>query len=143
MITWWMAAALARAPDACATAEQPPAGVSMSVVWVSPLGKRAGRNRYLPVVPSAELRRWVTSEPTSVARLLQKVGVRKSDREPRRRYKVVVFDAHTDDLTGCGLTTDLHADGHGLPLYGSTWSALAADGFCVLPADRFVAGGAR
>jgi hypothetical protein len=143
MIPWWTAVALAKAPDACATAEQPEAGGSMSVAWVSPLGKRAGRNRYLPVVPSAELRRWVTSEPTSVARLLQKVGARKSDREPRRRYKVVVFDAHTDDLTGCGTTTDLDTGGPGLPLYGSTWTTLAADGFCVLPAERFVAGGAR
>jgi hypothetical protein len=90
-----------------------------------------------------ELRRAVAEDPTSVARMLQRLGLRKSDREPHRRYKVVVFDAHTDDLTGCGFTTDLRTEGQGLPLYGSTWSALAADGFCVLPADRFVAGGAR
>ena len=143
MIALWMNVAAA-APEACTTAEQPAPGGSVSVAWVSPIGKRAGRDRFLPVVPSAELRRWVQSEEkASVARLLQRVGVRKSDREPRRRYKVVVFDARTDDLTGCGTTTDLDTGAAGLPLYGSTWNLLAADGFCVLPAERFVAGDLR
>ena len=53
---------------------------------------------------------------------------------------VVVFDAPTDQLHGCGATVDRATDGAGLPMYGATWATLAADGFCVLPAARFVAG---
>jgi hypothetical protein len=134
------ALAAAKVPEVCLAAEAPEPGRTISVAWVSPLRRRAGSHRFLDVVPTAELRRVATSDG-SVARMLQRLGMRKSTREPDRRYKVVVFDARTDDLYGCGATIDRGAGGgKGLPLYGATWATLAADGFCVLPATRFVAG---
>ena len=131
--------AAARVPDACLTAEAPEPGRTVSVAWVSPLGRRAGNKRFLEVVPTVELRRAAAAD-ASLARTLQRLGMRRSSREPDRRYKVVVFEATTDRLHGCGTTLDHATDGAGLPLYGATWETLAADGFCVLPAARFVAG---
>jgi hypothetical protein len=131
--------AAARVPDACLTAEAPEPGRTISVAWVSPLGRRAGNNKFLEVVPTVELRRAAAAD-ASLARTLQRLGMRRSSREPNRRYKVVVFDAPTDQLLGCGATVDRATDAAGLPVYGATWATLAADGFCVLPAARFVAG---
>jgi hypothetical protein len=131
--------AAARVPDVCLTAERPEPGRTISVAWVSPLGRRAGNNKFLEVVPTAELRRTATADG-SLARTLQRLGMRKSSKEPDRRYKVVVFDAPTEQLYGCGATVDRATAGAGLPVYGATWATLAADGFCVLPATRFIAG---
>lgn len=139
MILLAIGMAAAKVPDVCLTAEAPEPGKTISVAWVSPLRRRAGNPRFLDVVPTVELRRAATKDG-SVARMLQRLGMRRSAKEPNRRYKVVVFDARTDDLYGCGATIDRANDGMGLPLYGATWAMLAADGFCVLPAARFVAG---
>ena len=141
MIVLALGVAVARVPDACLTAEAPEPGGTISVAWVSPLGRRAGNHRFLQVVPTVELRRAATTD-ASLARTLQRLGMRRSSHEPDRRYKVVVFDARTDELYGCGATVDHATEAAGLPLYGATWATLAADGFCVLPAARFV-GGAR
>ncbi len=139
MILLAIGVAAARVPDVCLTAEAPEPGRTISVAWVTPLRRRAGNNEFLEVVPTVELRRAAKTD-ASLARTLQRLGVRRSSREPDRRYKVVVFDAPTDQLHGCGATVDHATEGVGLPLYGATWATLAADGFCVLPAARFVAG---
>jgi len=139
VILFAISVAAARVPDVCLTAEAPEPGRTISVAWVTPLRRRASNHKFLEVVPTAELRRTATTD-ASLARTLQRLGMRRSSREPDRRYKVVVFDAPTDQLYGCGATVDHATDGAGLPLYGATWATLASDGFCVLPAARFVAG---
>jgi len=105
--------------------------------------------------------------------MLQVLGLRRTDRDPRRRYKVTIFDVvttglcrplagyedpaavegmvtcpeklgkETDRYDGCGFTTDLATGATGLELYGARWNDVARNGFCVLPAERFVAGARR
>lgn len=164
-------ATLARAeePEPCATVlPTPPERVS--VAWVSPVADRVGAGAWLEVVPTSELRAWLATERgAGVGRLLQRLGERKKANEPRRRWKVVVFDVDRDDLcrpidgsdetdivdgvsgcpgglgrarrhyAGCGVTTDRRDGGAGFVVYRVTWRDAARDGFCVLPADRFVA----
>ena len=104
----------------------------------------------------------------SVGRMLQHLGLRKRARDPARRYKVVVFDVRRADLcrpvvgyenpaalngvasctpraskpdsdsTGCGYTVDRGSGEPGLVEYQAEWADLARNGFCVLPAERFV-----
>jgi len=105
--------------------------------------------------------------------MLQMLGMRRTDRDPIRRYKVTIFDVAstglcrplegyedpaaiegmvtcpsklgkvTERYDGCGFTTDLATGAEGLELYGARWNDVARNGFCVLPADRFVAGARR
>jgi len=166
VLTTLMALAAAEDAPRCDDAHEAPPD-ALSVAWVSRLGARARAGSWLAVVPTADLRAATTGG--SVARLLQVTGHRRSSREPRRRYKVVVFDVSSDQLcrpvsgvptgqpaagviacderrsqpsrsaTGCGHTVDRSTGGTGVPAYASRWSDLAGNGFCVLPAERFVA----
>ncbi len=169
MSLWLVLLVSAQAQECDAALTTPPE--SMSVVWVSPLRAKVGSKGWLDVVGTRELREWVSAESGgSVGRLLQYLGLRRSDRDPRRRYKVTIFDATSSDLCrplngyedpaavegmvtcppklgkvtstydGCGFTTDLASQSHGLELYGARWDDVARNGFCVLPADRFVQG---
>jgi hypothetical protein len=111
-------------------------------------------------------------DPT-VGALLHVLGLRKRKSEPHRRYMVTIFDVRADDLCrpvegavdgdkidgmwacprsavrskphndGCGYTVDRATRARGLDLFSIRWKAAAPRGFCVLPADRFVAEGAR
>jgi len=106
----------------------------------------------------------------SLGRMLQMLGLRKRSTTPKGRWKVVVFEAapgalcrpiegHEEplaisgvltcsvkaslsapELDGCGVSTDRGSEGAGLVQFRARWSDLARDGFCVLPAERFVAG---
>ena len=146
---------------------EPPAG--MSVAWVSPLGARAAARGYLTVVPTAELTRWVAAERPSLGRLLQHLGEQKRADNPRRLYKVIVFEVATDDVCrpldgysdprtvagvvtcsparsrvngryeGCGLLTDRADPTQHTTVYRVRWGDAAREGFCVLPAERFLA----
>ncbi len=160
----WLGAALAQD---CTVGELPEPPDTVSVAWVSRLPKRARSGSWLHVVPTTELRAFA-QQHGSVARMLQRAGLRRSGKEPKRRYKVVVFDVPAGALCrpvasaaegeavsgglacderrsdpsrqspGCGRTAD-RADGSpGLVLYRARWSDLARNGFCVLPAERFV-----
>ena len=167
MIALLAAVAFAQDDAVCDTSgfTAPPA--TLSVAWVSPLRKRAGANAWLYVVPTSDLRAFAAGEGKGAAgRTLQWLGLRRTSKEPRRSYKVVVFEATADDLCrpvatteeelggvracdenrsgpdgaydGCGFATD-RADGQpSVQLYRAQWRMLSVDGFCVLPLDRFL-----
>jgi hypothetical protein len=101
----------------------------------------------------------------SLVRLLQVLGLRRSNREPSRPYKVVVLDARTDDLCrpvanatpgspisgvvacptsrvpgrthGCGHAFDAEGTAS-IPVYKVRWVDASSNGFCVLPVARFL-----
>ena len=151
------------APVSCGPL-QTPAAERGAFVWVSRLGARAGADGWIPVVPVDAVREAMGNE-ASLVRLLQVLGRRKSNREPRVPYKVVVLDARIDDLCrpvadatpgtpvsgvaacpaarvpgrthGCGHTFD--ADGTAsIPVYKVRWVDASSNGFCVLPVARFL-----
>lgn len=165
----WFALA-AHGQQECQTSLRPPPD-ALSVIWVSPLRAKASGNGWLQVVRTDELRAWVAAESQgSVGRMLQYLGLRRSDREPKKRYKITIFDAPSSGLCrpldgyddpaaiegmvtcpaklgkvtstydGCGFTTDQATGEVGLELYGARWNDVARNGFCVLPAERFVEG---
>ena len=133
-----------------------------SVVWVSPLARRGVG--WLSVTDAALLRKWVEAEQPSAARFLQHVGVRRGARDPKRPYKVVVFDVSSDalcvpgqadptvlcDVRGasrvrrgerpCGEVVVRGSDAAGATMLRGRWEDLAVSGFCVLPLERFLAG---
>jgi hypothetical protein len=157
-------------PEVCGEALGAPAEV-VSVAWVSPVGRRVGGRAWLEVVPTGELRRWMSAEDPTIGRLLQRMGQRKTERDPRRRFKVTVFEVRAADLcrpvegaleaiagvascegglgrstatySGCGYTTDLRDGARGFDVYRVQWRDAAVQGFCVLPGERFVAEGGR
>ena len=166
---WFLLAGLARAADPvpCDPALAPPSE-AMSVAWVSPVRARVGANGSIDVVPTSQLRSWIAGHPgTTVGRMLQHLGERRSASEPHRLYKVTIFDVAAVDLcrpldgkdsvdqiagvyacssgghptsmySGCGYTTDASDGKRALDLYRVEWRDAAAEGFCVLPAQRFV-----
>lgn len=140
---------------------------TQSVVWVSRLRKTVGRNGRVHVVPLAALRK-VQKRPLTSGRMLQVLGLRKKARNPRRPWKVTVFEASSGGLcrpvagdetlfvdglpvcrkresretrstTGCGKTVDRAGVSKGVELYVASWRDLAPQGFCVFPLERFVA----
>lgn len=140
---------------------------SMSVAWVSPAGARVGLTGRLTVVPTRALRAWMDRQGDGLGRVLQGLGLRRSDKEPKRAWKVTVFDVDVASLcrpidgepgtlvgnvplcehgargvsvkdTECGYATDLSTDGHGLDVFLIDWSKAAERGFCVLPSERFL-----
>lgn len=163
----WLLAGIAAAQPACDVALTAPTA-ELSVAWVSPLRQKVGRRGWLEVVRTAELRREVASQNRSVGRMLQLLGLRKRGTEPGRRWKVTIFDVRGADLcrplagyeepatvegvatcpgrlgrptrtySGCGWTTDLADGAPGLETFRIRWEDAARNGFCVLPAERFV-----
>lgn len=168
MIAAWLVAT-ALAQD-CAKLAPPPD--HLAVAWVSPVRRSARRGTWLPVVPAADLRAFVKAQSPSPGRLLQALGVRKRAKDPKRRYKVTIFDLTAADLcrpvegteegyvvdgvgacgrldhatstySGCGYTTD-QADGkRRFDLYRVQWKTAAARGFCVLPLERYLSDSAQ
>jgi hypothetical protein len=159
----WVAAALAG--DCTDDLAAPPP--SLSVAWISPVGRRVSSRGYLSVVPAGELRRWVAEERPGLGRVLQHLGERKRARDPRRRYKITIFDVSAADLCrpldevaegtsvagvaacpaprsrvaasdGCGSWADAVSGDPTFPVYRVRWLDAARDGFCVLPAERFL-----
>ncbi len=148
---WLLASALAAEPAACPE-EYLPLPDQLSVVWVSPVRKRAHAKTLLPVVATQDLREWMAKEQPSVGRLLQRLGMRKKSKEPKRKYKVVIFDIRSGDLcrpmdtvndgtgvsglpsclggsgnatrkySGCGFTTDQKTGARAFDLYRIPWA---------------------
>jgi len=170
LFLWLALSALAQEDQACEAVLRPPPE-SLSVVWVSPLRAKVGAKGWLTVVRTNELRDWVGAEAGgSVGRMLQYLGLRRTDRDPRKRYKITIFDAASSEMCrpldgyedpaavegmvtcpaklgkitstydGCGFTVDQASGKGGLELYGARWNDVARNGFCVLPAERFVEG---
>ena len=142
---------------------------ALSVAWISPLRKTVRGGTWLTLVPTTELRSWAQTEGGgSVGRMLQHLGMRKRGTEPRRRYKVVVFDVRAENLCrplgdreggieagglascvepgtrlkeahdGCGRLVDTQT-GATTPVLRARWDDVVRNGFCVLPAERFLA----
>jgi hypothetical protein len=159
---WALWSALAAAQTCDASALDAP-GATVSVAWVSPVRARAGARRWLWVVPTKELRAFAETHETG--RVLQWLGEQRKDRPPRRRWKVVVFDATPADLCrpladdgagdvagvarcderrspgpdrtqSCGQRLDRATGKPAVDVYRSQWASLATNGFCVLPLER-------
>jgi hypothetical protein len=139
---------------------------TLSVAWVSRLRDDAAAQTWLPVVATADLRAWMQRESPTPGRFLQYLGLRKTAEDPKRRWKVTVFDVHVSKLcraiesaeeteviegvgacgfgnrtrgdSGCGYAIDRKDGSRGPDLYRIRWADAAARGFCVLPAQRFV-----
>lgn len=142
----------------------------LSVAWVSPAGRQVWHHTSLEVVPTTELQAWLKEHGPTVPRMLQGLGLRRSHKQPVRRWKVTIFEVDADtlcrplagyeageivaghpvckredrgvrgDLEGCGVTLDAHAQQAAMSMFTIKWRDAAAAGFCVLPADRFVRG---
>lgn len=135
LFAWLAAAAVAQqGPPEC----ELPSELSsdrVSVAWVAPVRKRVGNNAWLEVVKTSELREWVrTSKAPGIGPMLLQLGLRKNADQPRRRYKVTIFEVAGDEL--CGSDAEL-----GLDSWKVRWRDVARRGFCMLPAERFVAEG--
>ena len=165
---WWAAAALAQTCDTARLGELPE---TLSVAWVSPLGRRSG-GRWLWVEPTAELRTLARASATE-GRLLQALGLRNRNTDPHRRWKVVVFDVDRTALCrpvpevtertavagvgacdgrrspdpdrgqACGTRVDRASGEPTIQTLRAEWPSLASQGFCVLPLERFVSEATR
>lgn len=138
----------------------------LSVVWVAPRSRRVRSGSWLTVVPTLDVMDFAREEEPTVGRLLEHLGQRRSGRrEPRRAYKVMVFDVAPDSLCrpidgldarvvgvdvcefktrhfkgtdGCGFTVDTGTRRVGPPAFRARWADLVKAGFCLLPAERFL-----
>ena len=162
MIAWALVGAVA-AGQPCV---QEPDRDTVAVAWVSPVRKRVRANTFVDVVPVVELREWL-SEPSHarVGALLASLGLRRKASEPARPWKVTIFEVEPTLLCRPIESVEEGAWEAGVPLCPSARTALTTDGagcvadaglqafkirwrdavrrgFCVLPADRFVAEGA-
>jgi hypothetical protein len=159
---------LALAEDPVCTLDLAPAPSHLSVAWISSLGERVGANGWLTVVPTASLKEYVSQDQPGVGRLLQHLGERRRSSDPRRRYKITIFDVDSSKLcrpiegvedgalvsgtpaclaaharvngayAGCGQLVDRGTGELSLPVYRLTWGNAAFAGFCVLPVERFL-----
>ena len=174
MLAWllvWASAWAGDDPEPCKTPDFAEVQSVQSVAWVSRASKKVRATGWVTVVPTADLRQWVQGPGGgSLGRMLQALGLRKRSKNPKGRWKVVIFEASpgglcrpieghespiavsgvltcevkaslsAPELNGCGVSTDLGSGGNGMAQFRAQWSELARDGFCVLPAERFVAG---
>lgn len=143
-------------------------GDESAVAWISPLRRSVGAGGRVRVVPVAALRKAAKKGKLTPGRVLQIVGERKKARDPRRAWKVTVFQASSGALcrpiedqpetafvaglpvcskreskadkrtSGCGTTVDRAGRGQEITLYKASWRDLAPQGFCVFPLQRFL-----
>lgn len=167
MMVWaaWVVSAFASDPvmDCAAEVRDLEPGKT-SVMWVSPLRRRA--TGWLTVVDSADLKWWIDQEQAHEGDLLHYLGLRRTDRVPKRPYKVVIFDVDSRDLClpstepnlslpsacghrkagpergqdACGRVIDPWTGDVGMQTYRAKWRELALRGFCLLPLSRFLEG---
>jgi len=166
-------ATLASASEPCAQTPDPPPP-HLSVAWISPLGRHTRANKLVDVVSTRALTTWASEHPKATpGDLLRLVDQRDKKKEPRRRYKVVIFEVASNALCRpiqemeegqvfaglpacpggsksrgqhyplCGYTTDRNTNHAGPEVFQARWKDLAARGFCVLPIERFLAEGGR
>lgn len=171
MIGLILLGSLASASAPCARMPDPPPA-HLSVAWISPLRRHTANNKLIDVFPTRALGDWVTAHPKATpGDLLRFVGQRDRDKEPKRRFKVVIFEvgpaalcrpvqevAEGQTVAGlpacpggskprgqhyprCGYVTDHNTGKEGPELYQARWKDLAGRGFCVLPVERFLAEG--
>lgn len=165
MLTLLTATAFAQSTT-CNLERLPALSDHLSVVWVAPRSRRVRNRSWLTVVPTLDVMDFAREEEPSVGRLLEFLGMRRAGRrEPRRPYKVLVFDVASDFLCrpvdtlegrvggvdvcevqsrhfkhtdGCGFIDDRANRGGGPPAFRARWADLVQAGFCLLPAERFL-----
>jgi hypothetical protein len=147
----------------CASLNEPKQ--TLSVAWVSPVRRQVLGSRWLRVSANRDLSALVRNQQAGVGRMLQALELRRRKKDPRRRYKVVVFEvdrgilcrpledqAEGTTVSGvrtcpaglskqgpaCGYTTDHATHQRGLEVYRVRWRDAARNGFCVIPAARYV-----
>jgi hypothetical protein len=147
----------------CASLSEPKQ--TLSVAWVSRSARQVGASKWLRVVANRDLAGLVRDEKAGVGRMLQALDLRRRESDPKRRFKVVVFEvdrgilcrplveqAEGTTVSGvsacpaplskqgpdCGYTTDRATDKQGLDSYRVRWRDAARSGFCVIPAARYV-----
>ncbi len=156
------ALAVATAVAACGDDLPEVDGVA-SVVWVSRLRAQTGLKRPIPVTLTADLVALVR-QGRDVGGVLHDLGMRRTERTPRRPYKVVLFDVAATSLcrpmagpavaiagvsvcteppvrkgeASCGLWLAKDGVRTGPAAFRGAWKDLAADGFCVLPLERWM-----
>ena len=164
LLSLWSAPSLAQ--NTCTTEfDVPPDYVS--VAWVAPVGKDVWFNGQIDVVRTSDLAEHLnqSSSPT-VSRILQILGLRKSGKDPWRRYMVTIFDVPADllcravdneevtTLSGiktckkpgrttkkkmpCGYAVDRTTGLRTVDRFRIRWNDAASNGFCVLPAQRYL-----
>jgi len=147
----------------CASLTEPKE--TLSVAWVSPVRRQVLASKWLRVTPNRDLSSLVRNQKAGVGRMLQAIDMRRRSKDPRRRFKVVVFEVDRGILcrpleeqpegttvsgvrtcaTGlskqgpsCGYSMDRATGKRGLEIYRVRWRDAARNGFCVIPAARYV-----
>ena len=139
----------------------------VSVAWVAPVGDDVWFNGQIDVVRTTDLAEFLGREESpNVGRMLQLLGLKKSNKDPWRRYMVTIFDvpAYTlcrpvvSDEQGtigglitcekpgrtskrkmpCGYAVDRATGSRTVDRYRIRWNDAAKNGFCVLPATRYL-----
>ena len=137
---------------------------TLAVAWVSPVRRQVFGTTWLEVVSNRDLTALVKGEKAGVGRILQAMGMRRRGSDPKRRFKIVVFEvdrgilcrpieemAEGSTVEGvrvcaqglsrrgpeCGRTLDRATKTHRLDVYRVRWRDAARNGFCVIPAHRY------
>lgn len=138
----------------------------LAVAWVGRWRQRP--SGALRVVPTSELSGWIAAQrPAWTGRTLQRLGLRRRNTDPRRRFKVVVFDVQASDLcrpidgvdkgtpiagstacaprharnrksTGCGHTQDRKTGAPGFTQFVVRRRDAVDSGHCVVPLERYL-----
>lgn len=162
-----IALVLAGAAWAQACAPVDPVPDTLQVAWVSKAGDRVGAHGEMNVVRSVALQELVAARGRDATAVLRALGLLGPRREATAGYKVVLFDVprealcrptegdtvgvprcedagrlgvHPKAWTGCGYLQDVATGERTLDVFRVDWSEASAQGFCLLPLPRFLAG---
>ena len=160
----WLSLAGGAMAQECAELGEPKE--TLAVAWVSPVRRQVLGSTWLEVVANRDLASLVKREKAGVGRILQALGMRRRSSDPKRRFKVVVFEvdrgilcrpledmAEGSTVKGvrvcpqglsrrgpeCAYTEDRATKSKGLDVYRVRWKDAARNGFCVIPAHRYAA----
>lgn len=157
-------AGLAHAAE-CGPVETPPE--SFQVAWIAPAGRRVGADAPLTVVRSAPLQELVRAKAGDLGAVLRALGLAGPREVVDDPYQIVLFDVkrewvcrpsegetagvprcedtrrrdvHRKAWTSCGYLADVTTAERTLDVFRIPWRVASADGFCLLPMMRFLAG---
>lgn len=139
----------------------------LAVAWVGPWHRQPGGS--LKVVPVDELNTWIRAQdPPWRGRTLQWLGLRKRNTDPKRRFKVIIYDVDaaalcrpvtdiekgalvgevpacaprhgdaTKKQTGCGRTLDRRTGEAGAMQFVIKARVARESGWCAVPLQRYL-----